>query len=376
MRLVGVGVGPGDPELVTVKGVRVLREADLVLVPVMAPDEQGRAEAVGARARRVGRARRLRPQRPRRRDRAARERLGRRGAPRRRAPSPDGADTVAFATIGDPNVYSTFTYLAQAVRGRAPDVVGRDRPRHHRDAGPGRPLRHRALPRAPSRSPCCRSPAGRRGLRDALETATRSSPTRAAADRRRGAGRRRRRRPAGRRGVRRARSACPARTSGAPPRSRARSRTCRRDRPRRAVRAWAENCTRGGGRDGPSRFRRGRPGSRGPADVARRARRSPRPTSSSGRPAWCTRTSCSTPGPDAEIVDSARAARWRACCRYYERAAAEGLTRRADPLRRPGAVGRHAGAARPLPRARPRDRDRSRRVGASPRSPRRSCSAS
>ena len=29
-RLIGVGVGPGDPELVTVKGVRVLREAAVV----------------------------------------------------------------------------------------------------------------------------------------------------------------------------------------------------------------------------------------------------------------------------------------------------------------------------------------------------------
>ena len=43
MRLIGVGVGPGDPELVTVKGVRVLREADLVVVPVMDLSEQGRA---------------------------------------------------------------------------------------------------------------------------------------------------------------------------------------------------------------------------------------------------------------------------------------------------------------------------------------------
>jgi precorrin-2/cobalt-factor-2 C20-methyltransferase len=39
--LVGVGMGPGDPELVTVKAVRVLREADLVLVPVMATGERG-----------------------------------------------------------------------------------------------------------------------------------------------------------------------------------------------------------------------------------------------------------------------------------------------------------------------------------------------
>jgi precorrin-2/cobalt-factor-2 C20-methyltransferase len=32
------------------------------------------------------------------------------------------ARTVAFATIGDPNVYSTFTYLAATVAARRPDV--------------------------------------------------------------------------------------------------------------------------------------------------------------------------------------------------------------------------------------------------------------
>jgi precorrin-2/cobalt-factor-2 C20-methyltransferase len=122
VRLVGVGVGPGDPELVTVKGVRVLREADLVLVPVMAPDEQGRAEAV-VRAH-VGSAERVvfalndrggvTERRANAWDAAARRVAG---------AFADGADTVAFATIGDPNLYSTFTYLAQAVRGHAPEVV-------------------------------------------------------------------------------------------------------------------------------------------------------------------------------------------------------------------------------------------------------------
>ena len=43
-RLIGIGVGPGDPELVTVKAVRVLREADVVLVPVLATQEPGTQE--------------------------------------------------------------------------------------------------------------------------------------------------------------------------------------------------------------------------------------------------------------------------------------------------------------------------------------------
>ncbi|MHB1614824.1 MAG: precorrin-2 C(20)-methyltransferase [Actinomycetes bacterium] len=123
VRLVGVGMGPGDPELVTVLAVRRLAEADLVLVPVMSRDQQGRAEATVRahlthdRITRVVFALDEQAVSPRR--QAAWEAA----ADRVLEAFDAGARTVAFATIGDPTIYSTFTYLAQTVRARRSDVT-------------------------------------------------------------------------------------------------------------------------------------------------------------------------------------------------------------------------------------------------------------
>ena len=46
--LLGIGVGPGDPELITVKAVRALQGCDVVLVPATEASGTGagRAEAI------------------------------------------------------------------------------------------------------------------------------------------------------------------------------------------------------------------------------------------------------------------------------------------------------------------------------------------
>lgn len=130
-RLIGVGVGPGDPELVTLKAARVLGEADAILVPATeasaeSPDGAGRAERlVLAACPDVAPAIRRVPFRmaDRRGVTDARREAWEASAAAALAAYDDGARTVAFATVGDPSVYSTFSYLAAHVLAARPDVA-------------------------------------------------------------------------------------------------------------------------------------------------------------------------------------------------------------------------------------------------------------
>lgn len=125
--LLGIGVGPGDPELVTVKAVKALESADVILVPATeaSGDQAGRAEQIVVTAC---------PEASDRIQRIPFSMAAKRGVDDRRREAWDasalaaeqaygqGARTVAFATVGDPSVFSTFSYLAAHVREAVPDL--------------------------------------------------------------------------------------------------------------------------------------------------------------------------------------------------------------------------------------------------------------
>ena len=117
-KLWGVGVGPGDPELLTVKAVRVLREADVVLVP-----DAGTGDKVALNiAKDYLKDKEIRfVKTPMVRDRAVMDKAHEQAA-EEIAGLLDAGKQVVFLTLGDPAIYSTYMYIHRKVMERGCDV--------------------------------------------------------------------------------------------------------------------------------------------------------------------------------------------------------------------------------------------------------------
>ena len=120
-KLWGVGVGPGDPELLTVKAVRVLREADVVIVP----DASSGDKVALNIAKDYLKDKQIQfVKTPMVRDKAVMDAAHEQAADTICALL-EGGKQVAFLTLGDPAIYSTYMYIHQKVlcRGYAVEVV-------------------------------------------------------------------------------------------------------------------------------------------------------------------------------------------------------------------------------------------------------------
>lgn len=126
--LIGVGVGPGDPGLVTLKAVAVFEAADVILVPSTeaSGDDAGRAEQLVLAVCPEAATKLLRvPFSMAQRSGVGTKRRNSWEASAQAAEQAfaNGASQVAFATVGDPSVYSTFSYLAAHVQAVVPGLT-------------------------------------------------------------------------------------------------------------------------------------------------------------------------------------------------------------------------------------------------------------
>jgi precorrin-2/cobalt-factor-2 C20-methyltransferase len=118
--LYGVGIGPGDPELITRKAARILAEVDWIYLPAGTTGASFAARILapldlpGEKIRRVS----LCMSRDRRADGEAYRRVAAEIAAELRR-----GRSAAWATEGDPLFYSTFLHLHEEMRRGFPDVM-------------------------------------------------------------------------------------------------------------------------------------------------------------------------------------------------------------------------------------------------------------
>jgi precorrin-2/cobalt-factor-2 C20-methyltransferase len=118
--LYGIGVGPGDPELITLKGARILASCSHVFVPKARDGADSVALAI-AEKHIIPSAKVHEVVFPMTTNRAELKKRWEDSA-RRIAEVLEAGDDACFLTLGDTFLYSTYIYLLRALRERIPDL--------------------------------------------------------------------------------------------------------------------------------------------------------------------------------------------------------------------------------------------------------------
>jgi precorrin-2/cobalt-factor-2 C20-methyltransferase len=118
--LYGIGVGPGDPDLLTLKAVKALAKVDVIFAAASTKNESSLALSIAAPHLRDG-VETLRLDFPMTRDQAVLDAAWRANADLVAARLAEGK-SAAFLTLGDPLTYSTFGYLLRTLNGLLADI--------------------------------------------------------------------------------------------------------------------------------------------------------------------------------------------------------------------------------------------------------------
>lgn len=123
-KLYGVGIGPGDPELLTLKAVRLIRESDVVFVPGNSPKETVAYKIAVQAVPQLEEKEVIAVAMPMTKDLSLLEETHEKGAQTVEAYLRAGK-TCVFLTLGDPTVYSTYIYIHKKIvkRGLEAEIV-------------------------------------------------------------------------------------------------------------------------------------------------------------------------------------------------------------------------------------------------------------
>ena len=113
--LFGVGVGPGDPELMTIKAVRLIRENDIIALPGAKAEETVAYKIAEQAVPELAEKFLLSVPMPMTRDREEQARNHEAAAERIEKYLKQGKNVV-FLTLGDPTIYSTYLYVQKRVQ--------------------------------------------------------------------------------------------------------------------------------------------------------------------------------------------------------------------------------------------------------------------
>ena len=111
-KIYGVGVGPGDPELMTLKAVRLIRENDVIALPGKNPKETAAYKIALGAVPELAEKTLIAIDMPMTKDKEVQQRAHEEGALLMESYAAEGKNVV-YLTLGDTTVYCTFAYVQE-----------------------------------------------------------------------------------------------------------------------------------------------------------------------------------------------------------------------------------------------------------------------